>query len=310
MNAPNIRFVPRALAVAAIATLMLPAAFAADKRTIDQHQAADPQGQVEINEVSGHIDVVGWDKPEVAVTGVIGDDVDRVDITPVGNRVTVRVVSKKTIGLRFGWSDSAETRLVVHVPKASAISTTLVSADVSVRGVDGSQEIQTVSGDVDSVAVRDARVRTVSGDVHLAAGASKALEIGTVSGDLKVTGNAGGEVTISTVSGDATLVLGTASHLRLKTVSGDFRITTGLASDGSLDAESVSGDFIVEFTGAAPPADYDVETFSGDVTTCFGRKPTHEGYGPGSRLSFRDGAGTARVRIDTKSGDVSLCTRH
>jgi DUF4097 and DUF4098 domain-containing protein YvlB len=305
-----IRLAPRALALAAVVTLTLQTAVAADKRSIDQHQAADPQGQVDVNDVSGRIEVVGWDRPEVGVTGVISEDIDRVDLTAAGSRTTVRVVSKKTLGLHFGWGDSGETRLVVHVPKASSVSTTLVSADVSVRGVDGNQEIQTVSGDVDSVAVRDVRVRTVSGDVHLAAGASKSLEVGTVSGDLKVTGSAGGEVTINTVSGDGTLVLGTANHLRLKTVSGSFHVTTGLASDGSLEAESVSGDFIVEFTGAPPPADYDIETFSGDVTTCFGRKATHEGYGPGSRLNFRDGAGTARIRIDTKSGDVSLCAHH
>jgi hypothetical protein len=40
-----------------------------------------------------------------------------------------------------------------------------------------------------------------------------------------------------------------------------------------------------------------------------GQKSVNESYRPGSRLFYYEGAGTARVRIVTHSGDVSLCAK-
>ena len=183
----------------------------------------------------------------------------------------------------------------------------LISADLSVTGVAGDQRVHSVSGNITTAAQHEVHVRSVSGDVHVTAGPeSKVIEIETVSGDLAVSGGAG-ELTVETVSGNGTLALGQLSRAHFKTVSGDLSLSADLAADGRLEAESISGDMRVTFTGAVPPAVYDVETFSGDVTTCFGHKAAHEGFGPGSRLSFQEGAATARVRIVTKSGDVTLC---
>ena len=104
--------------------------------------------------------------------------------------------------------------------------------------------------------------------------------------------------------------MGTVSRLHAKSVSGDYRITAALSADGRFEAEAVSGDIGITFSGGVPPADFDVQSFSGDLTTCFGQKPVREHYGPGSRLSYKEGAGTARVKVDTKSGDVSICSKH
>ena len=68
-----------------------------------------------------------------------------------------------------------------------------------------------------------------------------------------------------------------------------------------------SGDVNVSFA-AAPDADVDVQSFSGDISNCFGPKAVEQQYGPGRRLSFRSGKGGGHVHIDTKSGDVGLCT--
>ena len=294
---------------AALATLALPGAAGAATRTVDEHRPAEAAGQVEIQNVAGRVEVVGWDKPEVAVNGTLGGDVERLDIASAGSRTTVRVVMHESHGVSFGWHGGGEANLVVHVPARSSLTTTLVSADVSVTGVAGDQELHTVSGSVTASAQHEVRVNTVSGDVHLTAGPeSRRIEVSTVSGDLSVSGGAG-ELTVTTVSGDGTLTVGALSRAHVKTVSGDFTITADLATDGRLEAESVSGDFRINFAGAIPPAVFDLQSFSGDLSTCFGRKAAHEGYGPGSRLSFQEGAGSARVRVDTKSGNVTLCNK-
>lgn len=302
------------LAVIAGALCFTAGAANAALRTIDEHRPVDPQGTIEVINVSGRIEVVGWDKDELAVTGTIGEGTERVDISTSGTRTTVRVKTKGggSGGWHFGISigDSHEAaRLVLHVPKRSSLSASMVSSDLSVSGIGGAQEIQTVSGDVTTTAQRDVRVHTVSGDLHLSAGPeSKLLEIATVSGDVHVAGG-GGDVNVSTVSGDANLELGLLGRAALKTVSGDFRVGLDLTADGRFDASSVSGDVWVNFHGAVPPADFELKAFSGDLSTCFGPKPATETYGPGSHLRFTQGAGTARVHIDTKSGDVTLCTK-
>lgn len=309
MTTPIHSFRRLAGAGALFATLAWPVAARAANRPVDEHRPAEAAGQVEIQNVAGRVDVVGWDKPEVAVAGTVGGDVERVDVTSTGSRTSVHVV-RKDHGISFGWhGDGGEANLVVHVPAGSSLTATLVSADLSVAVVSGKQELHTVSGDVKTQAQRELRVQTVSGEVHAtAAPESRIIEVQTVSGDVSVSGGAG-ELTVKTVSGDGTLSLGTLSRGQVTTVSGDFAITAGLAPDGRFEAESVSGDFTVNFTGAVPPAAFDLQTFSGDLSTCFGHKASHEGYGPGSRLNFQEGAGTAHVRVDTKSGDVTLCSK-
>ncbi len=309
MNHPIhfLRLMAIAVAGAVLATLAWPVAAAT--RSVDEHRPAEANGQVEIQNVAGRVEVLGWDKAEVAVTGTLGADVERLDVTSAGSRTSVHVVMHESHGINIGWNDGGEAKLVVHVPAGSSLTATLVSADLSVSGVAGNQELHTVSGDIKASVQREVRVQTVSGDVHLTAGAeSRLLDVKTVSGDLSVAGGAG-EVTIRTVSGDGALTLGTLNRALVNTVSGDFTITAGLAADGRFEAESVSGDFRIQFAGGVPPAAYDLQSFSGDLSTCFGHKAAHEGYGPGSRLTFQEGAGSARVRVDTKSGDVTLCSK-
>jgi hypothetical protein len=298
-----------ALPLAAIAGA---AAAGTGPRTVDEHRPVDAQGQVEIINVAGRVDVEGWDKPELAVTGTLGAGVEKLEITTSGTRTTVRVVSHGSHpGIHFGWNptSSEDAKIHVSVPRGNSISAQLVSADLRIDGVAGNQELRTVSGDIQGAVQRELRIDTVSGDIHYNLGTeSKLAEVQTVSGDVSINGG-GGEVSVKTVSGDGILKLGTTSRLRLKTVSGDFNVTLGLAADGRFDAESVSGDIAVTFPGAMPSAEYDVQTFSGDIGTCNGRQGVREGFGPANRLQYREGAGTAKVRIDTKSGDVHLCTK-
>jgi len=313
MNCTSSRLPFKALAALAIGlalTLTAGAAIAA-RRAVDEHRAVDAEGQIEINVVSGVVHVTGWEKAELGVTGSIGDNVEKLEITTAGNRTTLRVVQHENHIAHWDWGGkSGDAELVVHVPRANSLSATLVSTDLYVADVQGNQEIHSVSGDLRIAASREVRLGTVSGDVHLTAGNdTKLIEVGTVSGDIQIAGG-GGDVSLNTVSGDSVVSVGTVSRLRAKSVSGDFNLTAGLSADGRFEAEAVSGDVQITFNGSVPPAEFDVQSFSGDVTTCFGQKPVQEHYGPGSRLSYKEGAGTARVKVDTKSGDVSLCSKH
>jgi hypothetical protein len=272
--------------------------------SVDEHRAASPQGAVEIDNVAGAIDVQGWDKSEVAVTGTIGKDVERVEVTGDSSRTSIRVVLPH--GHSWGMRDG-EAHLVVHVPANSSIAASLVSSDLKVSAVHGSLELRTVSGNISGEGGGDVHANTVSGDIRFKATAAKVIEIKAISGNIELTGG-NADIEATTVSGDARLSLGTVSRARFKTVSGDFSATLSAAADAQIEGQSVSGDIKLDFA-SAPAADFDIQTLSGEIDNCFGPKPVESRHGPGARLSFKTGEGSARVRISSNSGEVRLCAK-
>jgi Putative adhesin len=295
----------RSTRLALLAALALLPGFAApavaSTRPVAAQQAADPTGTVEIINVAGSIEVTGWNQPQVDVSGTMGDKVDRVEVTGGANHTTVRVV----LPSGNSWMGDSSAHLKIKVPHGCALDVSLVSADLAVSGIDGSQKLQTVSGNISGTSAGNLQVSTVSGDVRMTTHDDHALQVKTISGDMIVNG-ADGDVQVKTVSGDAELTFGSLTRARIESVSGDVKVSSTLAPTGQFEASSVSGDLQVKFS-AEPDADIDVQSFSGDISNCFGPKPTEEKYGPGSRLNFRSGKGGGHVHIDTKSGDVSVC---
>jgi DUF4097 and DUF4098 domain-containing protein YvlB len=289
--------------MAALGALLGPWSVGFAASTVNESRPADAQGAVEIYNVAGAVSVQGWDKAEVEVTGTIGKDVERVEVTGGGSHTAVRVVLHSS----HGWNSDGEARLTVHVPAGSSLSCKTVSADVKVNGVRGEATLKTVSGDVDAEVGGDASAHAVSGTVHLKATAAKSIEVDTVSGDADVIGG-GGEFEVTTVSGDAKVKLGNVTRARFQSVSGTMSASLSLSAEGRLDAQSVSGDVHLVFP-APPTADFDLQTFSGDIDNCFGPKPSESRHGSGSTLSFKNGEGSARVRVNTHSGTIRLCTK-
>lgn len=284
-----------------IAALLLAAGAAHASRTIHESHEADPHAAVEIDGVSGSFDVSGWDKPSVEVFGTVSADVERVEVSGDNNHVSVHIVTH-TVRL---WGMDGKVHLSVRVPASATVTSTVVSADLHVTGLNGEVELHTISGNITGEVGGNLRAKTVSGDVRLKAPSAKSLSISTVSGDVETSGG-DGESEVTTVSGNTNLTLGTQSRMHFKSVSGDFMLAMGLSTDAQLDGETVSGNVKLDLHGAAP-ADYDVETHSGSIHTCFGPKPEEPRYGPGSRFLFKDGEARARVHVIAHSGDVKVC---
>ncbi len=300
VTAPSCRPVARAIALL-VATLPL-AAFAGTP--INKLTVADPTGTVEISNTAGTVTVTGWDRNEVEVTGELGKGTERLDFTKADKITRIKVV------LPNRSNNVEDTDLIVKVPAASLVSVNTVSADIGVQGVRGTQRLQSVSGEMRTEASgEDIECRTVSGDVNIAGSGRKGLvSITTVSGDAIATRLAG-EVNGSTVSGNLTLGVGETSRSRLRSTSGDLTLQGSLAADARLDIESISGDVRLDLVGKTG-ADFDVASFSGDIRNCFGPQPVRtDEYAPGKEWRHQEGDASARVRIKTLSGDVSVCRR-
>jgi hypothetical protein len=285
--------------------LALPVAATAGGKSFEKRIAADANGEVVISNVSGTVTVRGWDRDEVYVKGELDEDVQRVDVESAGSgRIIVKVV------LPRGHVDDGEASLDIQVPKNSTVEVSAVSADVSSRGVLGTQRLKSVSGEVVADVDGDnSEVRSVSGDVTVRGGGKpRALRISSVSGNIDASGIAG-KLDLVTVSGDARAHMGEATEIRGRTTSGDLEVRAKLARDGRVDVEGVSGEMTLRV--AAPDGlALEIESFSGDIMGCLANDVERVSkYGPGVRLNQRTGDGGARVRAKTLSGDVDICDR-
>jgi len=204
------------------------------------------------------------------------------------------------------WGGDTSADLVVHVPRKSVLTVSLVSADLKTHDLAGEQRLRTVSGSIDAAIARDARVSSVSGNVRVTAqSAVGSVEVEAISGDVTLDGPVE-DVHAQTVSGNSLLKLSSIKNARLKSISGTVKLSGSLAAGGHIEAGSVSGDLDIGFSSAAG-ADYDVESRTGTVVNCFGPAPQKPTYGPGSHLVFRDGDGAGRVHLDSMSGTIHVC---
>lgn len=283
-----------------VLSAILLACSGASAESVQRSIPAEPRGEVEIVNISGDLQVRGWDRPEVRINGDLGDGVDRLDVQSSKGRVMINVVVREQHG--------GSTDLIVEIPRDSALVTKTVSADQTIADVRGAQRLQAVSGSISTQAWgEELRIKTISGEVTVSGRkVSGNTSVNTVSGDVNLSDIAG-ELNLETVTGDMHVRMPTLTRARIQTTNGELRLHAALSADANLDAEAINGD--LSFMLRSPiNAEFDVETFNGEIDNCFGPKAvrTRE-FAPGNALRFKEGSGGARVRVKTLNGGVEIC---
>lgn len=239
----------------------------------------DGRTRVELNLPSGEAVFLPGGPGTVEVT-VEGRQADEFVVEKSGGRILLRTPGSA----RSRW-DSFD--LTVRMPAGCELEVRAASADVRAEVELGSLRMEVASGDivVGDVA-EDAAVRSASGSVDLG-GVSGALAVNTASGDVRVR-EIRGRATLDSASGDVRV--GEASGvLAVSSQSGDLEV--GRYGGDDLECGSTSGDVRI----GLPPGrdlDVDIDTISGEIHSDF---PPEEG-----------GGATARLRVKTVSGDVTL----
>lgn len=294
MNKLSVNF----LIVSCGVLLALPAGAKEVNESID----AAANGHVDIINISGSVEVYGWSRNSVEVTGELGERVTEFVLERNGDSVLVKVKVPKHN------SSNVASDLTIRVPTASSIDVSTVSADINVEEVTGEQQLHSVSGDIDTEAAgSDVSAESVSGDVDMG-GTGKDAEISatTVSGDVTLFRLAG-EVSAESVSGAVTVDEGSFDRATLNTVNGEIIFQAELRKGGKLAIDTVNGDVDVTFRGDVG-AKFNIDTFNGDIDNCFGPDAVRTSeYTPGWELSFTQGDGNGRVVMSTLNGDVDIC---
>jgi DUF4097 and DUF4098 domain-containing protein YvlB len=292
---------------AIMATLLaVSAPLHADDGVFDQQVTADPRGVVEVSNISGRIEVTGWDQPQVSVHAMLSGS-DKIDVRSDHGRTSIVVRHSSGFGFGFGGGD-VDVR--IKIPRGSELDVTGVSADVISTGVLGAQRLKTVSGSVRAdIAQADVEAKTVSGEVVLRGnGKPAAIHITSISGSLRLEHGAG-DLEATSTSGELTAQLEPGRSVRVHTISGEVSIRGKLTKDADVDGQTVSGSIRLH-ADDENGFEYEVTTFSGDIHNCFNAKSERTSqYGPGWRLNGSLGQGAAHVRLKTMSGDIDLCNK-
>lgn len=272
------------------------------ERPVDETRSLDPGGTLEISSLSGSVTVIGG-AGQVEITGTLGDDVEELEIVGGGDRLEIRVKTPRNVDTR---NMDVEAHLTLHVPADARLEVQTVSASITVEAMDERLELQTVSGEIRAESrPRVLSAQTVSGKIHTV-GALERAEVQSVSSKIEL-GEITGRLEASTVSGGIEITGGSLEEAELSSVSGDVRITTALPAGAELSINSHSGAVVLDLGGSAS-ASFDVTTFSGDIENRLSSDSAERTskYAPGKSLEFSVGGGSARVQINSFSGDVRI----
>jgi DUF4097 and DUF4098 domain-containing protein YvlB len=273
---------------------------------ISENRNVNADARIDVSNIKGQVTVSGWDKPQVSITGTLGDGAKSLSIEGGSDHLMIKVQPPDKQGW-FSWgadSRMGDTMLDLKVPRGAEMRIEVVSADVALSGVAGrALNVNSVSGKLrlDSDA-KEVEVDSVSGNIELTGKAERG-HLETVSGNVRARG-LGGQIKFETVSGDVDAENGDYREISAGTVSGNINLRGKPSKDARVDVESMSGDVHL-YLPADVSAHLRASTFSGSIRSDFGTVKD-EDHGPGSSLDASIGGGDARVNVETFSGDLEI----
>jgi len=283
-----------------LATVLAGPAWLAAQTTVDQKRPASPDGAVSIENMSGSVKVVGWDRAEVQVKGTVGNG-GELSFSGGGGRIHVEVESDHhPMGVK---SD-----LEVFVPAGSSVEVEGFQATISVTGVTGSVSAETVNGSItQSGSARVVELQSVNGGVEVAKAKGR-IKAEAVNGAVTIS-DASGELEASSVNGKLSVTGGSFERVEVEAVAGAVRIDTALAAQAAVTIETVSG-AVELLLPASLGAEFEVSSFSGRITNELGPAAEKSSkWTPETELRFKTGSGGARISIETLSGAIDIRKR-
>jgi DUF4097 and DUF4098 domain-containing protein YvlB len=213
--------------LAAVGFLALPA-FAADE-VYDRVLPLPAGGSLVLENVTGSIAIVGWDRPDVEVhavkTATLAEDLGAVQIAAVAvsGRVAVKTV--------YPADENAEVTVnyTVRVPRRVWLEqVATVNGSVHVSGLQGAGELRSVNGDVEvSDSSGGFSAHTTNGNIH--------VEVAKLA--------ASGPLTLETMNGSIGLAIpaGTPAALDVRCSSGKFQSDLPMSVVGAYTPREFQG---------------------------------------------------------------------
>jgi len=258
--------------------------------------AVQPGARLDVEAFRGEVVVRTWAQNEMRIVAHHSSRT-RIGISQSSSVVRLRPQAYRGV---------ANVDVEITVPAGTYIDVngTFMSADLS--GELGEVRAETVQGDIAVVgATGFVYLYSVQGDVRLEDAAGD-LNVHSVHGSLTVSG-AVGKVTADATHGSITLGDIESSQVEATTVSGTVRFEGTIEDGGRYKLGTHSGDVIITVPENINAA-ISVSTFSGNFDAGFPITLT-ETWNQGRQFSFTVGDGSARVDLESFSGDIDLRRR-
>lgn len=264
---------------------------------VDTTFTLDRNGTVSISIYSGRVNVTGTTGSSVRIRGTA--ERDEMQIRSRSGMVSVSLEPERGHGGRAEFD--------VTVPIGTNVVLEAFSAPLTVRGVKGPAQIETLSGDVHVTdAVGTVEIEAVSGNVDIAR-VDGNVRAEAVSGTV-IVNDVTGDIDAESVSGRVTISGARSRSVRAESVSGSIGYSGTIDPAGNYVFKSHSG----RLSLGLPPnagATVSVETFNGNVDSDFPvtlEGARSGGQGHESKFEFRIGSGGARIVLETFSGGIRI----
>lgn len=246
--------------------------------------SATPGGEVSVEIIAGELTIIGWERNEVLIEGILGDNVEEVEVESDGDEINIQVELDDDRSIR----NEAYANLEIHVPNGSKLDLESGAAEIAVSGITGGIEIESISGNI------------------LISDRPQTIDVESISGNILVEDGAG-ELEVKSVSGTITIAGDSLTDVDVESVSGKVQFEGDLATDGTLSVGSVSGDVLV-LIPAGSSARIDLETFKGNLESDFGEMNTQkEEFIPAKKARFTIGSGSdTKISVETFSGTIEI----
>lgn len=291
-------------------------AWAATDRMIDKSFPLAMGGKLEIDlDTGGAIEIIGWDKNEIAVRVEIGgEDADAVNVELEPGSELFRIHSE----LERRRHIEVDVAFTIRVPAKCDIRIDSNGGGVKIEGVEGKLSGKTLGGALELARVKgEIRLETMGGSASVVSSEADG-EISTmggevvirdVKGDLKGS-TMGGQVTYENVTGRS--AASDDEEMHVSTMGGDIKIA---GTDRKVSAQTMGGDIDVgkaeevsvttmggDIDVGDAPAGAKVTTMGGDITvTSAGVYVKAKTMGGDIEIGSVDG----KIIATTMGGDVT-----
>jgi len=320
MNFPNLSFLQINRVLILLVTLFFSLVSVA-REPVDETKSASALGFVKVSVVRGDLEIKGWDRDEIQVTGELDEQTKNFVFRVDGNEAFIEVkIPDRNRNWCVGYCNEGSD-LTIMIPRGSTLKVSVVSTEVKISDVLGGLDIGGVSGDIFAKNARKrVRISSVSGSIELRHAKGR-IRLSSVSGDVEATDVHGtgkyhsvsGDIVLNEVSGDMDLesvsgeieaTSALVSVLRGSTVSGDIRLEFEPSSDVDIEFNSISGSIFLDASDKIA-ANFDLETGSGNIRNRItSDEPRKSKYVRDETLRFSTGDG--RVYLSTRSGNITI----
>jgi DUF4097 and DUF4098 domain-containing protein YvlB len=294
--------VRRALRFALLAAALLPALAAPlhAQRKVHAAHATTPDVSVRLFASVGTVQVIGWEKDSVVVSGTVakGSQVALGSPSPVATRGLKLFVESPTEEAGRGGT------LTMRVPRNARVWLKTGSADVTVSEVTGGLDVNIVGGSITvRGSPRELRAESMDGAVTVD-GLPPWMRVKTATGNISLRG--GQDVGASTISGAIDARGGESERVKLESTTGDIRFALGLARGASVEMETHSGAIDAQLSRKTP-MDVDAATVTGVIENAWSKmRPTTGSEGRGMTFASQSGGMGGRVVLRSFKGRITL----